>query len=254
MDPPPEQRVSEAGEAVERGDAVESGGPAADALDRHDATPEAQPAQATQLSQPSEPTEPTEPHVHLEQRYCPQCATELAAGGGPGGQPACPNCGFVRYQNPKLAAGVVVEHQGRVLLVRRNHEPMHGRWTFPSGFVDAGELVAEAAAREVREEAGVEVRIDRLLGVYSSAGDPVVFVAYAGTSVGGAPVAGDEAFEVGLFEPDALPELAFDHDGAILAAWHGAGGRRVQRLPSRVASRAARCWARLRRAWPAVAV
>ena len=160
-------------------------------------------------------------HQHLEQRYCPQCATELVAGGGPGGQLACPNCGFVRYENPKLAAGVVVEHDGRVLLVRRNQEPMYGRWTFPSGFVDAGEVVEEAAAREVREEVGVEVRIDRLLGVYSSEGERVVFVAYAGSTLGGTPVAGEEALEVGLFDPDALPELAFSHDGAILKAWRG---------------------------------
>lgn len=164
---------------------------------------------------------PPSGHQHLEQRYCPQCARELLAGGGPSGQPACPNCGFVRYQNPRLAAGVVVEHEGRVLLVRRNHEPMYGRWTFPSGFVDAGEVVAEAAAREVREEAGVEVRIDRLLGVYSSAGDPVVFVAYAGSLVAGTPSAGDEALEVGLFDPHALPDFAFAHDAAIIAAWCG---------------------------------
>ncbi|MFN8585441.1 MAG: NUDIX domain-containing protein [Dehalococcoidia bacterium] len=151
--------------------------------------------------------------------FCPVCGTALEADAGPGGRPACPRCGFVRYDNPKVATGVVAECDGQILLVRRNHEPMLGRWSFPSGFVDAGEVVPEAAIREVFEETGVEVRIDRLLGVYSRHGDPVVFVAYAGSVTAGTPVAGPEAFEVGLFPPDALPDLAFPHDDAIVAAW-----------------------------------
>ncbi len=149
--------------------------------------------------------------------------------GGPAGRLECPACGYVRYADPKLATGVVAERDGRILLVRRNHEPMYGRWSFPSGFVDAGEVVAEAAAREAREEAGVEVRVEQLLGVFSRRGDPVVFVAYAASVVAGEPVAGDEALEVGFFTPDALPALAFPHDPAILEAWHAwraAGGVR----------------------------
>ncbi len=151
--------------------------------------------------------------------YCPACGAALERGAGPGGRPACPRCGFVRFEDPKVATGVVAALEGRILLVRRNHEPMLGRWSFPSGFVDAGEVVPEAAVREVREEAGVEVRIDQLLGVYSHPGDPVVFIAYSGSVVAGTPAAGDEAFEVGLFAPDQLPELAFRHDEAIVAAW-----------------------------------
>ena len=153
--------------------------------------------------------------------FCPRCGTRLDRAAGPGGRPACPGCDYVHWSDPKVAAGVVVEHDGRVLLVRRNHEPQYGRWAFPSGFVDAGEVVEEAAAREVREETGVEVRIEQLLGVYSSAGDAVVFVAFAGVTGGGEPRPGDEeVMEVGLFAPDELPELAFANDHAILQAWH----------------------------------
>jgi 8-oxo-dGTP diphosphatase len=156
--------------------------------------------------------------------YCPVCGGVLDPTRGPGGRAECPACGYVRYDNPKVATGVVAVRDGRILLVRRNHEPMLGRWSFPSGFVDAGEVVAEAAAREVREEAGVEVRVDALLGVYSTRGNPVVFIAYAGTIVSGDPFPGDEAFEVGLFAPDALPDLAFPHDPAIMEAWRRARG------------------------------
>lgn len=152
-------------------------------------------------------------------RFCPRCGRPFAADGSPA---RCTDaaCGYVWYRDPKVGAGVVVsDAAGRILLVRRNHEPRMGRWAFPSGFVDAGEVVEDAAVREVREETGVEVRLDDLLGVYSEAGEQVIFVAYAGTLIAGEPRAGDEAIEVGLFAPDALPPLAFDHDDQIMQAW-----------------------------------
>ena len=153
-------------------------------------------------------------------QFCPHCAAPMDPHGGPRDNPACGECGFVQWWDPKVAAGVVVEYRDKVLLVRRNHEPAYGRWSFPSGFVDAGEVVEEAAAREVLEETGVEVGIDRLLGVYSTAGERTIFVAFAGVATAGEPGPGDdEVMEVGLFAPDDLPELAFPHDPAILAAW-----------------------------------
>ena len=161
---------------------------------------------------------------------CPRCGSPLAADGGADGgarAPACPDGGFARREDPKVAAGVVVEHRGSILLVRRNHEPMYGRWSFPSGFVDRGEAVEDAARREVFEETAVEVSIDRLLGVWSAAGDPVVFVAYAGRSRGGTPRPGPEALEVGLFPPGGLPDLAFAHDPAVVEAWRRARGGRA---------------------------
>ena len=132
----------------------------------------------------------TEDHGHGHETvegpgYCPNCGTALeaasetvpvaASGRRP---PACPSCDFVRWENPKLATGVVIEQDGAILLVRRNHDPMYGFWSFPSGFVDRGESVEEAARRETLEEASVEIEIEGLLGVYSSSGDPVVFIAW----------------------------------------------------------------------------
>lgn len=145
-------------------------------------------------------------------------------------RPACARGHYMWFPDPKVAVGVVVEREGRILLVRRNHEPALGRWAFPSGFVDAGEVVEEAAVREVLEETGVAVRLDRLLGVYSEPGHPVVFIAYAGTAVGGAARAGDEAFEVRYFDPEALPALPFPHDERVMAAWRAReGGARLAR-------------------------
>ncbi len=148
--------------------------------------------------------------------FCPGCGTSLA--GASGDPPACPRCGRVQWRDPKVAAGVLVARAGRVLLVRRNHEPGFGLWSFPSGYVDRGEVVEEAAAREVAEETGLAVRITGLRGVLSRAGDPVVFVIYEGEAEG-EPAPGPEALAVGFFDPAELPPLAFAHDLAIIERW-----------------------------------
>jgi len=158
-------------------------------------------------------------------RFCPRCGTTLEGAS----DAACPRDGYRWYPDPKVAVGVLVtdgtdsEATGgsgdRLLLVRRNHEPALGAWAFPSGFVDAGEVLEEAAAREVLEEANVEVAVDELLGAWSDQGSPVIFLAYAGRVLSGTPSPGDEAYEVAWFAPDELPPLAFDHDDEVIAAW-----------------------------------
>jgi 8-oxo-dGTP diphosphatase len=137
-------------------------------------------------------------------------------------RPTCPACGYVHFDDPKVAVGVVLERDGQILLTRRGNEPRVGYWSFPSGFVDAGEMLEEAAAREVREETGLDVAVGRLIGVYSARGDRTVFVAYAGRIEGGELKAGRECMEVAFFPPDALPELAFPHDADVLRAYFSA--------------------------------
>jgi len=152
--------------------------------------------------------------------YCTDCGSRLERRPAFGQlRGVCPACGHVHFDDPKVAVGVVVEQEGRIVLGKRAHEPNLGLWSFPSGFVDAGEVIEAAAAREVAEETGLEVRLDRLLGVYSSAGERTVFIAFAGTATGGSLVAGDECLEVAAFPPGELPALAFPHDDAILRAW-----------------------------------
>ena len=152
--------------------------------------------------------------------YCPRCATPLEERDHDGkARLSCPACDFVHYQDPKVAVAVLAGMGGEVLLARRNHEPGMGLWTFPSGFVDAGEVVEAAAMRETLEETGVAVRLDRLMAVRSHQGNPVVLIVFAGTITGGELAPGPEATEVGLFPPDKLPELAFPHDEELIVAW-----------------------------------
>ena len=106
---------------------------------------------------------------------------------------------------------VIKDRSGRLLLIRRGHEPGKGQWSIPGGRVEAGESDAEALAREVREETGLVVVIGRLVGsVRRPAGDGREFDIrdYAATVTGGALVPGDDADDAawaGQAELDGLP-------------------------------------------------
>lgn len=154
-------------------------------------------------------------------RFCPQCGHELSERVVEGKRrPACPACGFVAFADPKLAVALVLERDGVLLLGRRGPNAMAaGRWSFPAGFVDRGERVEDAAAREAREETGLEVRLDGLVGLYSATGNPVVLAVYAGTIVGGRLAPGDDLTELAFFPLDRLPDPAFPHDRQIVADW-----------------------------------
>lgn len=153
--------------------------------------------------------------------YCSRCGHELGereVGGRV--RPACPVCGLVVYEDPKLAVAVLIEQDGRLLLGRRGpNAAAAGRWSFPAGFVDRGERVEDAAVREAREETGLGVRLDRLIGLYSAAGDPVVLAVYAATAFAGAPAPADDLVELAFFPLEDLPEPAFAHDRQIVADW-----------------------------------
>ena len=159
-------------------------------------------------------------------RFCPNCAGTLQVRESGGtDRPVCPECGRVVYFDPKIAATAVVEREGQVLLIKRGNQPGYGLWSMPGGYVDRGEVVEEAAAREVWEETGLRVEIKGLIGLFSERGHPVVVAAFAAGEKGGELAAGEEALDIGFFSLDALPELAFPRDRLILERW--AEGRRA---------------------------
>ena len=153
-------------------------------------------------------------------RYCQSCGNSLASRMVGGVQRAvCTECGQVAYVDPKLAAVVLASLNGQLLLVRRAIEPQMGKWSFPSGYVDRGEVVESAAVREVKEETNMDVEIVGLIGLYSREGSPVALAAYAATVVGGELRSGTEAQEVGFFRQDELPAFPFPDDDQILDDW-----------------------------------
>jgi ADP-ribose pyrophosphatase YjhB (NUDIX family) len=128
---------------------------------------------------------------------------------------------------PIFGPAVVVVHRGRVLLQLREDT---ATWCLPGGAIEPGESLAQAVVREVREETGLEVVLECLVGVYSKprwrrgGGHDVVFRAR--------PVGGDlsradpaETVEARYFAPDALPEgLWWTHRRMLADALAGAAG------------------------------
>ncbi len=153
--------------------------------------------------------------------FCQQCGSPTAKRDVDGrARPVCVACGAVTYLDPKLAVAVVIERDGRILLGRRgpgSREP--GKWSFPAGFVERGERVERAAAREAREETGLDIIVGDLVGLYSSDGETVVLAVYEATFATGEPHAGDDLVEVAWFAITELPELAFPRDRRILDEW-----------------------------------
>ena len=132
---------------------------------------------------------------------------------------SCPACGWIYFADPKVAAGVIVEQEGQVLLVRRVNEPGRGLWSIPAGFVDAYEDPARAAERECLEETGLRVRITRVLDVVAGREHPRgadFIIVYAADVLDGALDAKDDADQVGWFTKDDLPPLAFRATNVIL--------------------------------------
>lgn len=167
-------------------------------------------------------TVPESPFWPGEYRFCPMCGTGLEAGEVGGvDRMVCAECGWVHFRNPGVGAAVLLrDGDGRVLLVRRSaFSTRPHRWCIPCGYVDYGEDVREAAAREVAEETGLTVRVGDPVFVATNTWNPekhTVGVWFSGEITGGALQAGDDADEVGWFDLSDLPPLAFDTDTELL--------------------------------------
>lgn len=131
----------------------------------------------------------------------------------------CPKCGHLieRYKNPLPTADVIVDIDGKVVLVKRKNPP-YG-WALPGGFINYGESAENTAVREIREETGLEITGLKQFHCYSDPErDPrfhTLTVVFTARSTG-TPAAGDDAAGVGLFDVDNLPlPLAFDHESIL---------------------------------------
>ncbi len=164
--------------------------------------------------------------------YCPYCATPLEIHlRFQRMRPTCPTCGFVQFQDPKVAVIALVTWQDRVLLIRRGVEPMAGRWALPGGYMDAGEMPEPALVRELQEEVGLTVQVQRLLAIYPMMGrgptSSGIVLAYHATVDGAcAPElrCDDDACEAAWLRKSQLPDdLAFDSTVTLLQAWQQNG-------------------------------
>ena len=146
--------------------------------------------------------------------YCSACGqpvTTIVPAGDNRPRTVCTVCHTIHYVNPKIVAGCVPEHQGRILLCRRAIEPRLGFWTVPAGFLELGETLSEAAIRETWEEALARVELGPLFSVVDVVHAGQVHVFFRGRLLGPNFGAGAETLETRLFRPDEIPwpELAF---------------------------------------------
>ncbi len=153
--------------------------------------------------------------------FCPRCGTAVAQEFRYGQmREVCPNCKWIHFIDPKVAAAVLVIQNERVLLVRRAGEPFRGLWTLPAGFVNSGEDPAEAAARECLEETGLSVRVMRVFDIVAGREHPRgadFVIVYQAEIISGEMAADDDADAVEWFDKNNLPPLAFRATQVILA-------------------------------------
>jgi ADP-ribose pyrophosphatase YjhB (NUDIX family) len=159
----------------------------------------------------------------IDLKYCQRCATPLAMQEKFGAlRPTCPTCGFIVFMDPKVVAAVLVEHKGKILLGRRNIDPGRGKWSFPSGYVNRGEKVELAALREVKEETNLDINLTALLGVFSDINNPIILIVYCAEitcDIKQMSPQQEEVSELGFYNLENLPELAFPFDQTIMQRW-----------------------------------
>lgn len=162
---------------------------------------------------------------------CPRCATA-------GEQPlTCERCGWRWYSNPKPTAAVLLERDAdgpdpSILLLRRAVEPGIGAWDLPAGYLDPGESFEDAARRETREEAGIEVELTGLSGVYHSPAANAVSAVFRGrpidpdAGISLDPESSDHAWVPRSAVPAWIPRMAFASMAAALRDWAATGADR----------------------------
>jgi len=147
-------------------------------------------------------------------RFCSYCGEKLVEKAFQEKmQRYCHTCDRIHYNNPFPAVAALVSNQAsQLLLVKRAVEPAKGEWCLPGGFIEIDESIEEAVLRELREETGIEGEIGGLVDFFSTRsplyGSLLIF-GYRVTMLGGELQAGDDAQDVGFFDLDDLPPVAF---------------------------------------------
>jgi len=159
----------------------------------------------------------------MQYSYCPKCGAKYGEQNKPN-QFACRQCGFVFYVNSKPTASTLIIKDSKVLLGKRVIEPAKGMWDVIGGFLDLGELPEDGAKREAKEETGLDVKIESLVGffvdTYGDTGDVTLNIYYTASVVGGEMRAQDDVEELRWFTIDEIPkEIAFKNSRDMLDVW-----------------------------------
>ena len=152
-------------------------------------------------------------------KFCPTCKTKLKRKLIDRRRLLfCSNCSFTFWNNPKPVASVILHNNGKILLLQRANKPLKNFWCLPGGYIDYEETPEEAIRRETKEEAGFDVGIESLVGVYRIDNDPrgvnidIIYEA----ELKGKILLSEEHHNYNLFAIEELPaKIAYKHREAI---------------------------------------
>jgi mutator protein MutT len=138
-------------------------------------------------------------------------------------------------ETPLVGVGAIIIEQGRVVLVKRGHAPLQGKWSIPGGLLEVGETLRTAVVREALEETGLTIEPGELLGVFERVLPDehgrfryhYVLIDFLCRRLSGELLAGDDADEVGWFRQNELAELqlARETEEVILKGFEKAASR-----------------------------
>jgi ADP-ribose pyrophosphatase YjhB (NUDIX family) len=166
-------------------------------------------------------------------KYCTNCGTLLEKRLFEERERAfCPQCQQIQFRQLKVGAGGLIERGDRLLLLQRNHVPFQGCWNIPAGYAEHDEDPSQTVIREVREECGLHVQVERLVNVYFFADDPRgngILIVYKCHPIDGELKSTKEGLHPTFFTREEIPEnlAGGGHDRAILA-WKSATNRNLK--------------------------
>jgi len=153
--------------------------------------------------------------------FCPRCSKNLVSKTiDKSVVKACENCGFIFWNNPIAVVSLLLHQDNKILMLQRANQPFKNSWVLPGGFMNIDETSEDAIKREVKEETGLNVNVDGIIGVYRIDNDPRgihIDIIYHGKLNGQTPTVSKEATNWFLFSKDELPkDIAYKHKNAII--------------------------------------
>lgn len=154
--------------------------------------------------------------------FCPNCGSSSVQLEVPEGdhrlRHVCQNCQTIHYNNPLVVVACLITYNNKILLAKRGIEPRKDFWNLPGGFLENDETAEEGALREVLEETGLTITIDRLHTVFSVVKANQVFLIFKAEAPDDNYTLTPESTEIEFFEYDAIPwdEIAFSSNAYAL--------------------------------------
>jgi len=162
----------------------------------------------------------------MKYKFCPKCRGDLIKYSEHNQVVSqCSECDFLFFQNSKPTVSALIVDGNRLLLGKRRKEPFKGMWDVIGGFLNYGEHPYDGLKREVKEETGLDIEIEKCLGffmdVYGKDQDSTMNICFLCKSTGGIEKPGDDIGELRWFAKDEIPkaEIAFKNGQEMVQTW-----------------------------------